>query len=93
VSYETKILHSGITVNKLIEFDPKYKRFDLTLYGDQSSLRKRWMLIQELNETWEKTDRRELYKAKSIEGSFRTTKFQSGRLIVKTRKKELIISV
>jgi CRISPR/Cas system-associated protein endoribonuclease Cas2 len=66
VSYETKKFHSRNTViNKLIEFDPIKE--DLTsLYMATNQFDKALALIQELNETPEKTDRRELYKSQIL---------------------------
>ena len=72
VSYETKNFTQGITViNKLIEFDPKYKEDLTSLYMGTNQFEKALTLIQELNETIGKTDRRELYKSQVLsEGKF-----------------------
>ncbi len=67
VSYETKNFTQGITViNKLIEFDPKYKEDLTSLYMGTNQFEKALALIQELNETVGKTDRRELYKSQIL---------------------------
>lgn len=67
VSYETKNFTQGITViNKLIEFDPKYKEDLTSLYMGTNQYEKALALIQELNETIGKTDRRELYKSQIL---------------------------
>ncbi|WP_158728943.1 MULTISPECIES: lipopolysaccharide assembly protein LapB [unclassified Flavobacterium] len=67
VSYETKNFTQGITIiNKLIEFDPKYKEDLTSLYMGTNQFEKALALIQELNETVGKTDRRELYKSQIL---------------------------
>ena len=67
VSYETKNFTQGITIiNKLIEFDPKYKEDLTSLYMSTNQFEKALALIQELNETVGKTDRRELYKSQIL---------------------------
>lgn len=72
VSYETKNFTQGITViNKLIEFDPNYKEDLTSLYMATNQFDKALALIQELNETAGKTDRRELYRSQILsEGKF-----------------------
>ena len=72
VTYETKNLNQGITViNKLIEFDPKYKEDLASLYMGTKQFEKALILIQELDETIGKTDRRELYKSQIMsQGNF-----------------------
>ncbi|SHN53423.1 Tetratricopeptide repeat-containing protein [Flavobacterium fryxellicola] len=72
VSYETKNFTQGIaTITKLIEFDPKYKEDLTSLYMGTNQYEKALALIQELNETIGKTDRRELYKSQILsEGKF-----------------------
>ncbi|MFV8441390.1 tetratricopeptide repeat protein [Flavobacterium sp. LB2P44] len=67
VSYETKNFTQGIgVINKLIEFDPKYKEDLTSLYMGTNQYEKALALIQELNETFGKTDRRELYKSQIL---------------------------
>ena len=72
VCYETKNFTQGITViNKLIEFDPKYKEDLTSLYMGTNQFEKALILIQELDETIGKTDRRELYKSQILsDGKF-----------------------
>ena len=72
VSYQTKNLSQGIAViNKLIEFDPKYKEDLTSLYMGTNQFEKALVLIQELDETIGKTDRRELYKSQILsQGKF-----------------------
>jgi len=72
VSYETKNFTQGIAaITKLIEFDPKYKEDLTSLYMGTNQYEKALALIQELNETIGKTDRRELYKSQILsEGKF-----------------------
>ena len=63
VTYETKNYNQGIIViNKLIEFDVKYKEDLTSLYMATNQFEKALVLIQELEETIGKTDRREIYK-------------------------------
>ncbi|TDD78245.1 tetratricopeptide repeat protein [Flavobacterium caseinilyticum] len=85
VSYETKNFSQGIIViNKLIEFDPKYKEDLTSLYMATNEYEKALALIQELNETFGKTDRRELYKSQILSGG----KFQNMEI---TNLEELIV--
>ena len=72
VCYETKNFTQGIIViNKLIEFDPKYKEDLTSLYMATNQFEKALILIQELDETIGKTDRRELYKSQILsDGKF-----------------------
>ena len=72
VCYETKNFTQGITViNKLIEFDLKYKEDLTSLYMATNQFEKALILIQELDETIGKTDRRELYKSQILsDGKF-----------------------
>ena len=72
VCYETKNFTQGITViNKLIEFDLKYKEDLTSLYMGTNQFEKALILIQELDETIGKTDRRELYKSQILsDGKF-----------------------
>lgn len=72
VCYETKNFKQGIIViNKLIEFDPKYKEDLTSLYMGTNQFEKALLLIQDLDETIGKTDRRELYKSQILsQGKF-----------------------
>ena len=72
VTYQTKNFTQGIPIiNKLIEFDPKYKEDLTSLYMATNQFEKALILIQELEEIIGKTDRRELYKSQILsEGKF-----------------------
>ncbi|WP_188049329.1 lipopolysaccharide assembly protein LapB [Flavobacterium sp. GP15] len=72
VCYETKNFNQGIIViQKLIEFDPKYKEDLTSLYMATNQFEKALVLIQELEENIGKTDRRELYKSQILsQGKF-----------------------
>ncbi len=84
VSYETKNFTQGITViNKLIEFDSNYKEDLTSLYMATNQFDKALALIQELNETTGKTDRRELYRSQILS----VGKFQNAEI---TNLEELI---
>ncbi len=91
VSYETKNFAQGITViNKLIEFDPKYKEDLTSLYMGTNQFEKALVLIQELDETYGKTDRRELYKNQILsQGKFQDIEITNlENLIVKKPQEE-----
>ncbi|WP_367772914.1 tetratricopeptide repeat protein [Flavobacterium sp. WC2421] len=63
VNYATKDYEGAIyTINKLIPFDPKFKEDLTSLYMNTGQFDKALVLINELNETTGKTDRRESYK-------------------------------
>jgi tetratricopeptide (TPR) repeat protein len=60
-----------VVINKLIEFDVKYKEDLTSLYMGTKQFDKALDLINELNETFGKTDRRDLYKNQILsEGKF-----------------------
>ena len=64
VTYETKDYNKSITlVQKLIEFNDSYKEDLVSLYMYTNQYDKALSLINELNETIGKSDKRELYKA------------------------------
>lgn len=64
VTYETKDYNKSITlVQKLIEFNDSYKEDLVSLYMYTNQYDKALTLINELNETVGKSDKRELYKA------------------------------
>lgn len=91
VSYETKNFTQGITViNKLIEFDPKYKEDLTSLYMGTNQFEKALVLIQELDETYGKTDRRELYKNQILsQGKFQNIEITNlEHLIIKNPQEE-----
>ncbi|WP_140485386.1 tetratricopeptide repeat protein [Flavobacterium sp. GSA192] len=63
VDYETKDYIDAIKViNKLIPFDPKFKEDLTSLYMNTAEFDKALLLINELNETVGKSERRENYK-------------------------------
>lgn len=63
VDYETKNYVNAIAIiNKLITFDPKFKEDLTSLYMNTSQFDKALALINELNESTGKSDRREAYK-------------------------------
>ena len=63
VDYETKDYVDGVKViNKLIPFDPKFKEDLTSLYMNTGEFDKALLLINELNETTGKSERREGYK-------------------------------
>ncbi|MFV8391461.1 tetratricopeptide repeat protein [Flavobacterium sp. LB2P6] len=72
VSYETSDYNQAIMViNKLIVFDEKYKEDLTSLYMGTKQFDKALDLINELNETFGKTDKRDLYKSQILsEGKF-----------------------
>ena len=85
-SYETKNYNQAlVSVNKLIEFDPAYKE-DLTeIYMNTQQFDKALVLINELNETIGKTDRREAYKTQILsQGKFQNNEI--GNLLVQIDK-------
>ena len=79
VTYETKNFDQGITViSKLIEFDNKYKEDLASLYMATKQLEKALPLIQELDETYGKSDRRELFKSQILsEGKFQNVEIKN----------------
>lgn len=72
VSYETNNYSQAITVvNKLIKFDSKYREDLASLYMATKQYDKALDLINELNDTFGKTERRELYKMQILsEGKY-----------------------
>lgn len=72
VSYKTNDYNQAIiTVNKLIEFDPKYKEDLVLLYMNTRQFDKALALINELNENIGKTEKREFYKTQILaEGKY-----------------------
>ncbi|HEY6142242.1 MAG TPA: cytochrome C biosynthesis protein [Flavobacterium sp.] len=72
VSYQNQNYNQCfISVNKLIEFDPIYKEDLTSLYMNTQQFDKALVLINELNETIGKTDRREAYKKQILsQGNF-----------------------
>lgn len=72
VSYKTNDYNQAIiTLNKLIEFDPKYKEDLVSLYMNSRQFDKALALINELNENIGKTEKREFYKSQILsEGKY-----------------------
>lgn len=63
VDYETKNFKNAVkTIQKLIPFDPKFKEDLTSLYMNTGQFDEALALINELNETVGKTERRESYK-------------------------------
>ncbi len=63
VSFQTKDFNQAIvTIKKLIPFDVVYKEDLVSLYMNTQQFDKALVLINELNDTLGKSDRRELYK-------------------------------
>lgn len=79
VSYETKNFSQAIVViNKLITFDTKYKEDLTSLYIATNQFDKALDLINELNVTSGKTERRELYKIQILsEGKYQNTEISN----------------
>lgn len=90
VSYETKNFTQGIIViNKLIEFDLKYKEDLTSLYMATNQFDKALALIQELNETSGKTDRRELYKSQILSvGKFQNAEITNLEQLIEKNPQE-----
>ncbi|WP_418264877.1 tetratricopeptide repeat protein [Flavobacterium faecale] len=79
VNYETKDYVGAITtINKLITFDPKFKEDLTSLYMNTAQFDKALALINELNETVGKSDRRESYKIQILsQGKYQNTEIQN----------------
>ena len=79
VTYETKNFDQGITViNTLIKFENKYKEDLASLYMATKQLEKALVLIQELDETYGKSDRRELFKSQILsDGKFQNVEIKN----------------
>ena len=90
VSYETKNYAQGITVlNQLIPIDSKYKEDLTSLYMATNQYDKALTLIQELNETVGKTDRRELYKSQILSvGKYQNSEIANLEQLISKNPKE-----
>ena len=79
VSYETRNFSQAIVViNKLITFDTKYKEDLTSLYMATNQFDKALDLINELNATSGKTERREMYKIQILsEGKYQNTEISN----------------
>jgi len=86
VSYATKNYNQAlISINKLIEFDEIYKEDLTSLYMVTQQFDKALVLINELNETIGKTERREVYKTQILsQGKFQNSEIDN--LIVQIDK-------
>lgn len=75
VNYATKDYEGAIyTINKLIPFDPKFKEDLTSLYMNTGQFDKALALINELNESTGKSDRRESYKIQILsQGKYQNT--------------------
>jgi tetratricopeptide (TPR) repeat protein len=75
VNYETKNFNDAIyVINKLIAFDAKFREDLTSLYMSTNQFDKALALINDLNETSGKTDRREAYKIQILsQGIYQNT--------------------
>ena len=90
VSYQTKNYNQAlISIHKLIEFDPIYKEDLTSLYMLTQQFDKALALINELNETIGKTERREAYKSQILfQGKFQNTQMDDLLLRMEKNPKE-----
>lgn len=79
VNYQTKnYIQSIPIVQKLIEFDEDYKEDLVSLYMNTQQFDKALTLINELNETVGKSEKRELYKATILsQGNFQDSEIEN----------------
>jgi tetratricopeptide (TPR) repeat protein len=79
VDYETKDYGNAIkTIEKLILFDSKFKEDLTSLYMNTSQFDKALQLINELNESSGKSDRRESYKMQILsQGKYQSTEISN----------------
>lgn len=79
VNYATKNYNGAIyVINKLIPFDAKFKEDLTSLYMSTNQYDKAWALINELNETNGKSDRREAYKMQILsQGKYQNTEIEN----------------
>ncbi|AWG20808.1 cytochrome C biosynthesis protein [Flavobacterium faecale] len=90
VNYATKDFVGGImTINKLIPFDAKFKEDLTSLYMNTSQFDKALALINELNETVGKSDRREAYKIQILsQGKYQSSEIENLLQQIKKAPKE-----
>ena len=90
VNYATKDYLGAIpTINKLISFDPKFKEDLTSLYMNTKQFDKALALINEMNETVGKSDRRESYKIQILsQGKYQNVEIQSLLEQIKKNPKE-----
>lgn len=86
VNYATKdYLAAIVTISKLIPFDPKFKEDLTSLYMNTAQFDKALTLINELNETVGKSDRRESYKIQILsQGKYQSSEIDN--LVEKIKK-------
>lgn len=79
VSYETKDYNQGIIIlNKLISFDEQFKNDLISLYMVTKQLDKALDLINELNDTFGKSERRDFYKTQILsEGKYQNAEISN----------------
>ncbi|HTG66465.1 MAG TPA: tetratricopeptide repeat protein [Flavobacterium sp.] len=90
VDYETKDYTDAIKViNKLIPFDPKFREDLTSLYMNTAQFDKALILINELNETVGKSERREGYKMQILtQGTYQDTEITNLEEQIKKYPKE-----
>jgi tetratricopeptide (TPR) repeat protein len=90
VSYQTKNYNQCfVSVTKLIAFDPIYKEDLTSLYMNTQQFDKALVLINELNQTVGKTDRRDAYKAQILsQGQYQNTEMDDLILRIEKNPKE-----
>lgn len=90
VSYKTNDYNQAIiTINKLIEFDQKYKEDLVSLYMNTRQFEKALALINELNTNIGKTEKREFYKLQILsEGKYQDTEIANLITQIKINPKE-----
>lgn len=90
VNYATKDYNAAITtINKLIPFDIKFKEDLTSLYMNTNQFDKALELINELNETVGKSDRRESYKIQILsQGKYQNLEIQNLIEQIKKNPKE-----
>jgi len=90
VNYATKDFNGAIyVINKLIPFDDKFKEDLTSLYMSTNQFDKALALINELNETSGKSDRREAYKMQILsQGKYQNTEIANLIAQIETNPKE-----
>ena len=90
VSYQTKNYNQAIiAVNKLIEFDQVYQDDLVSLYMLTQQLDKALVLINELNEKFGKSDRRDKYKVQILsQGNFQNIEINNLQAKIKLNPKQ-----
>ncbi|MFT7164800.1 MAG: tetratricopeptide (TPR) repeat protein [Flavobacterium sp.] len=90
VNYATKDFNGAIyVINKLIPFDAKFKEDLTSLYMSTSQYDKALALINELNGTSGKTDRREAYKTQILsQGKYQNTEMSNLLAQIQANPKE-----